>query len=114
LQENVERKIDSDRKCALSSCKAPATEDIKFIRKTKFPAKVLLCLMAVVSMVVVSFNSGLAFNEQKNVFLPDSASAHYAKDTLSRLEELKIEYVPKEQHPPNVPQLWPITEKKVH
>jgi hypothetical protein len=29
--------------------------------------------------------------------------AHYAKDTLVRLKELKIEYVSKEENPPNVP-----------
>jgi hypothetical protein len=45
---------------------------------------------------------------EKIVFRPDLASAHYANDTLVRLEELKIEYVPKEENPPNVPQIWPI------
>jgi hypothetical protein len=45
---------------------------------------------------------------KKIVLWPDLASAHYAKDTLVRLEELKIEYVPKEDNPPNVPQIWPI------
>jgi transposase len=42
------------------------------------------------------------------VFWPDLASAHYAKDSLVRLEELKIEYVPKKERPPNVPQIRPI------
>jgi hypothetical protein len=42
------------------------------------------------------------------VFLPDSASEHYTKDMLARLEELKIEYVPKKKNPPNVPQIRPI------
>jgi transposase len=45
---------------------------------------------------------------EKIVFWPDLASAHYAKDTLVRLEELKVEYVPKEENPPNVPQIRPI------
>jgi hypothetical protein len=36
------------------------------------------------------------------------ASAHYAKDTLVRLEKLKIENVQREENPPNVPQVWPI------
>jgi hypothetical protein len=31
--------------------------------------------------------------------------ACYAKDTLSQLDELKIDYVPKEENPSNVPQL---------
>jgi hypothetical protein len=39
-------------------------------------------------------------SNEKIVFWPDMASAHYAKDTLVRLEELKIEYVPKEENPP--------------
>jgi hypothetical protein len=45
---------------------------------------------------------------EKIVFWPDLASAHYAKDTLVWLEELKIEYAPKEENPPNVPQIRPI------
>jgi hypothetical protein len=43
---------------------------------------------------------------QKNgkiVFSTDFTFAHYAKDTLVRLEELKIEYVPKVENPPNDP-----------
>jgi hypothetical protein len=42
------------------------------------------------------------------VFWPDLASAHYGKDTLVELEELKIEYVSKEENPPNVPKIRPI------
>jgi hypothetical protein len=42
------------------------------------------------------------------VFWPDLASANYAKDMLVRLEELKIEYVPKKENPPNVLQIRPI------
>jgi hypothetical protein len=36
---------------------------------------------------------------EKIVFWPDLAFSHYAKDTLVRFEELKIEYVPKEENP---------------
>jgi hypothetical protein len=45
---------------------------------------------------------------KKIVIWPDLASAHYAKDTLVRLKELKIECVPQEENPPNVPQIRPI------
>jgi hypothetical protein len=45
---------------------------------------------------------------EKIVFWPDLASAYYAKDMLVRVEKLKIEYVPKEKNPPNVPQIPPI------
>jgi hypothetical protein len=31
--------------------------------------------------------------KKKTVFKPDLASARYAKETMTRLEELKIEYV---------------------
>jgi hypothetical protein len=48
---------------------------------------------------------------EKIVFLPHLASAYYAKDTLVRLEELKIEYVPKEENPPNVPQIRDLEKK---
>jgi hypothetical protein len=39
---------------------------------------------------------------EKIVFWPELASVHYAKD---RLEELNIEYVPKEENPQTNPQL---------
>jgi hypothetical protein len=42
------------------------------------------------------------------VFWPNLAFAHYAKDILVRLEELKIEYVPKEKNTPSIPQKRPI------
>lgn len=101
------------------------------ITKTKFPAKVLLW-MAVSERGIsdpVFFKSGLAVNanvyihkclpvlkrfidcnhkNDKTVFWPDLASAHYAKATQDELKKLKIDYVPKEENPPNVPQLRPI------
>jgi hypothetical protein len=42
------------------------------------------------------------------VFWPDLTPDHYAKDTLARLEEPKINYVPNEENSLSVPQLWPI------
>jgi hypothetical protein len=72
----------------------PATEDVKFIGKTKFPAKFLLQL-AVSEYGVIASRSFLTIFKclsvlhmfiqnhhkmEKIVFLPDLASAHYAKD----------------------------------
>jgi hypothetical protein len=42
------------------------------------------------------------------VFWSDLASAHCTKDTLVRLAELKIKYVPKDENPPNASQIRPI------
>jgi hypothetical protein len=42
------------------------------------------------------------------VLWPDLTSAYYAKDTLTRIEQLKIEYVPKDENTLNLPQLRPI------
>jgi hypothetical protein len=53
------------------------------------------------------------FTNEKIVFWPDLASAHYATDTLIQLKELKIEYVAKEENPPNVPQTRPIENFKI-
>jgi hypothetical protein len=88
----------------------PATEDFKFIRKTKIPAKVLLWLADSKSGISEPFfvKAGLAVNKEvfiskclpvlhkfiqkhhkneKNVFWPDLVSAHYKlQDTLVRLE----------------------------
>ena len=46
--------------------------------------------------------------KQKIIFWPDLASSHYAKSTIENLKNKKIEFVPKEMKPPNVPQLRPI------
>lgn len=112
-----------------SSRKAP--EKAKFIRKTKFPGKVLLWLAISERGISepVFFKGGLAVNAQvynekcvpalsnfiekyhrkeKIVFWPDLASSHYAKSTIENLKDKKIEFVPKEMNPPNVPQLRPI------
>lgn len=42
------------------------------------------------------------------IFWPDLASAHYARSTLSLLEENDIKYVDKEENPPNAPEFRPI------
>lgn len=106
-------------------------ENVKFKTRSKFPKKVLVWLAISESGVSepVFLQSGLAVNKQiyinkcipklekfikkfhkheKVVFWPDLASSHYAKDTLTELSRLGIEYIPKEQNPPNVPQLRPI------
>ena len=41
------------------------------------------------------------------VFWPDLASSHYAKDTVALLRDQNINFVRKQDNPPNVPQLWP-------
>jgi hypothetical protein len=110
----LERRIGFEKKCTLSSSKVHV-------------AKLSVCESGISEPVFLK--AGLAVNKElyiskclpvlhrfiqkhykneKIVFWPDLASAHYAKDTLVRLEELKIEYVPKEKNPPNVPQIRPI------
>lgn len=42
------------------------------------------------------------------LFWPDLASAHYANETLELLKAKNIEYVRKEDNPPNCPELRPI------
>jgi hypothetical protein len=57
---------------------------------------------------------------EKIVFWPDLASVYYAKATLVGLEELKIEYVPKEENPPKILQIhtienfWANLKRKVY
>jgi hypothetical protein len=59
-------------------------------------------------------------NKKKKLFWPDLASANYTKDTLARLQELKIENVPKEENSTNIPQLrqienfWANLKRKVY
>ena len=42
------------------------------------------------------------------IFWPDLATSHYAAETLNRLRQLGIPYVPKDCNPPNLPQCRPI------
>ncbi|KAF2898529.1 hypothetical protein ILUMI_07646, partial [Ignelater luminosus] len=42
------------------------------------------------------------------IFWPDMATAHYAANVIAAYEDLNINYVPKKQNVPNVPQLRPI------
>ena len=42
------------------------------------------------------------------VFWPDLASSHYAKDTVALLRDQNINFVRKQDNPPNLPQLRPI------
>lgn len=54
------------------------------------------------------------------IFWPDLASSHYSKQTLEELKRLKINVVPKDSNPPNVPQVrpiehyWAILKKRVY
>lgn len=47
-------------------------------------------------------------HETPPLFWPDLASAHYARETLELLQNKNVEFVKKEDNPPNCPQLRPI------
>jgi len=51
-------------------------------------------------------------SNDKIIFWPDLAAAHYAKVTLTAFGTLNIQYVPKQENHPNVPQLRPIETLK--
>lgn len=46
----------------------------------------------------------------KYIFWPDLASAHYAKSVISYLNEKNINFVKKNENPPNVPEIRPIED----
>ena len=60
------------------------------------------------------------YKNHRYLFWPDGASCHYAADTIKILEKNGIEYVKKDQNPPNVPQLrciekfWSHLKQKVY
>lgn len=47
-------------------------------------------------------------SDNSYIFWPDLASSHYAKSVISYLEDKKVNFVQKEDNPPNVPELRPI------
>jgi len=47
-------------------------------------------------------------NNDDYVFWPDKASTHYAKKTISFLQNKNLTFVPKEHNPTNMPQYRPV------
>ena len=45
-----------------------------------------------------------------NLFWPDLATAHYARDTLELLDDRGVLYATRERNPPKVPQLCPMED----
>ena len=109
----------------------PVPENVKFKPKAKFPKKALVWValsskgfsepyvvpsgQAITSAVYIreclpklkKFINEY-HSDNKCVFWPDLASAHYSNATQKELKRLEITYVPKDMNPPNVPQLRPI------
>ena len=106
---------------------------ISYIRKSKYPPKLLvwlaiskegisepffvLGLFQLLAKLPKSMHKKASNSYLSNVsrcgeyyFWPDLATSHYAKDTLKLLEELNISFIPKSANPPNTPQLRPIED----
>jgi len=106
---------------------------IKYKTQKKYPTKVLLWITIsergcsrpfIIRRKSVSMNADHYLNEcikpilteflrkyhsdGNYIFWPDLASAHYAKKVINWMNENGINFVPKEDNPPNVPQARPI------
>ena len=106
--------------------------DIKFMRKTKFEPKILVWAAISekgVSELFIETSKGFALKKETYIkqcltrlkkflqkyhagdrilFWPDLASCHYARETLDWLKNNKIEFVPRDANPPNLPAARPI------
>lgn len=110
-----------------------APENVKFQFTSKFPTKVMVWIAMSAKGLSEPYitKSGNAINasiyskeclnrlvefiakyhsDDKYIFWPDLATSHYAKLTQSEYARLKINVVPKNLNPPNVPQVRPIEE----
>ena len=111
---------------------AKTPNEIKFRRQAKFPAKIMV--WAVISrhgikLKVFSKNFTSMNNEiyrekcltevlkfidkhyasrDDAIFWPDLATCHYHKKNLEWMNENGLHFVPKEENPPNAPQIRPI------
>lgn len=109
-------------------------DDVKYYYKAKYEKKILvwICISPKGVSKPLFIPSGLAVNQnvylekmiQHNlepfineyykkggyVFWPDLASAHYAKKVVNYLNEKKINFVPKNINPANVPKARPIED----
>lgn len=60
------------------------------------------------------------YQNHRYLFWPDGASCHYHRETIKTLEKFEVEFVKKNQNPPNVPQLrciekfWAHLKQKVY
>ena len=109
----------------------PPQDSVKFRPRSKFPKKVMVWIAMSSKGFSQSFiiKSGNNVKSQhyikfclprvkkfidkyhpndKCIFWPDLARAHYSFATQTELRRLGIEFVPEDQNPPNVPQLRPI------
>ena len=76
---------------------------MRFKEKKKFEDNVLV--WCAISEAGVSHYAG-----DKIIFWPGLASYHYAKITRNWLEANNIQFVPKNDNPPNIPQARPIED----
>ena len=106
-------------------------DEVKFKTKQKYPFKVLVWVaisekgmsgfMIQKSRGAINSDKYIDILDQKlipfisedhsdgnNIFWPDLASCHYSSQTQRWLREQKINFLPKDVNPPNVPQLPPI------
>jgi hypothetical protein len=71
----------------------------------------MLLTLIVISITALSRNLRNSliniYSDGKYFFWPNLAPAHYANDTMNAYEMLGIKVLPKDQNPPNVPQLRP-------
>lgn len=134
---------DWTSKCYYSDPNREVDASVKHYHQCKFPDKLMLwiAISRRGASAPAFFRKGMAVSSStyqklclpklkrfidqhhqdgKYVFWPDLASAHYAKDTIAKMESLGIKYLPKAQNPPNVPQLrpiedfWSILKRKVY
>ena len=106
--------------------------EVRFRRQAKFPAKIMVwavisrrgiklmvfgkkftsmdnviyrkkCLTKVLKFVEEHYDS-----KDDVIFWPDLATCHYHKDNLAWLEQNGLKYVPKNENPPNAPQICPL------
>ena len=61
------------------------------------------CLTKVLNFVDKHYES-----RDQVVFWPDLATCHYHKDNLKWMEDHGLKFVPKNENPPNAPQIRPI------
>lgn len=58
--------------------------------------------------ILDAFIRSLKIKDKSIMFWPDLATSHYANIVTKDLSVRKIEFIPKENNPPNVPQCRPI------
>ncbi|CAF3026469.1 unnamed protein product [Rotaria sp. Silwood2] len=85
------------------------SDNVKYKTKEKYPKHVLSLVSLISKSKLVQFIE-VQHVDEEYIFWPNLASSHYADETTQWFLQYKINFVPKQINPSNVPKARPIED----